>query len=248
MSFYKDETDLASAKLAPARAISALPAAGSALGSVARTYNRIGGLVDRLSEVAGVDPLAALAVWMVESGGRAFVKDQPVLRFENHIFWSRWGRDHAETFDRHFVFGGHGAAGKSWQNHKWRRDNGDAWAAFHGTQTGEYAVYHFAKTLSGRELAAQSASWGGTLVMGFNHGLIGYDSACAMVDAFMADERWQVLGFFDFCRQAGLTRAIRAQDWVAFGNGYNGAGGGATYGPKLRAIMALKIKFAALRR
>lgn len=248
MSFYKDETDLASVALMPARAISAQPAAGSALGSVARTYNRIGGLVDRLGTAAGIDPLAALAVWMVESGGRAFVKGQPMLRFENHVFWSRWGRDHAATFDRHFVFGGHGASGKSWQNHKWRRGDGDAWAAFHGTQAGEYAAYRFAKTLSGRELAAQSASWGGTQVMGFNHALVGYASACAMVDAFMADERWQVLGFFDFCRKSGLVDAIRAQDWVTFGNGYNGAGGGAAYGPKLKAIMDLKVGFAALRR
>ena len=248
MSFYKDDRDLKAAALAPKRPIVKLPAATTSLGAVARTYNRIGGLVDRLAAETGIDPLAALAVWMVESGGRAFVKNEPVLRFENHIYWDRWGDEHAAIFDQHFVFGGHGAPGKRWENHKWRRDVKDAWKPFHGTQAGEYEVYRFAKTLSGRELAAQSASWGGTQVMGFNCGLIGYTSACDMVDAFMADERWQVLGFFDFCRSAGLIAAIKAQDWVTFGNGYNGPGGGVTYGPKLKAITDLKKQFDALPR
>ena len=246
MSFYKDDRDLRSTALAPRRAIARLPAAGTPLGIVARTYNRIGGLVDRLGAATGIDPLAALAVWMVESGGRAFVRDQPVLRFENHVFWDRWGRDHAATYDAHFVFGGHGVGGKRWENHRWRADAGAAWQAFHGTQPGEYAVYRFAKSLAGRELAAQSASWGGTQVMGFNHAAIGYADAGALVDAFMADERWQVLGFFDFCRSAGLVGAMRARDWVAFGNGYNGAGGGAVYGPKIKAIVDLQPAFAGL--
>jgi len=244
MSFYKDDKDLKTALLAPMHTI-AKPPTGT-LGTVARTYNRIGGLVDRLGAVIEIDPLAALAVWMVESGGRAFVKNEPVLRFENHVYWDRWGGDHAATFDQHFVFGGHGAIGKRWEGHKWRKDRKDAWKSFHGTQAGEYEVYRFAKTLSGRELAAQSASWGGTQVMGFNHALTGYASACDMVDAFMDDERWQVLGFFDFCRSAGLIGAIKAQDWVTFGNGYNGPGGGASYGPKLKSIVDLKRQFDAL--
>lgn len=248
MSFYKDDARLKAVAIAPARPITRPPFAGSTLGQVARTYNRIGGLIDRLGAETGIDPLAALAVWMVESGGRAFVADNPVLRFENHVFWDRWGSGHAATFDLHFRFGGHGSTGRRWENHQWRRAEADPWKSFHGTQTGEYAAYRFAKTLAGRELAAQSASWGGTQVMGFNHAMIGHASACALVDAFMADERWQVLGFFDFCRAANLIGAIKARDWVAFGNGYNGTGGGALYGPKLKAIMDLKPQFDALPR
>jgi hypothetical protein len=247
MSFYKNDKDLISAALAPRKPIARLPAATTTLGSVARTYNRIGGLVDTLGAATGIDTLAALAVWMVESGGRAFTKGTPVIRFENHVYWDRWGADHAAIYDQHFVFGGHGATGKRWEGHKWRKDAKGAWAAFHGTQDSEYAVYRFAKTLSGREPAAQSASWGGTQVMGFNHGLLGYASACDLVDAYLDDERWQVLGFFDFCKSSGLIAAIKAQDWVAFGNGYNGPGGGATYGPKLQAIHALGDTFDALR-
>lgn len=247
MSFYKDDKSLRSAALAPGKPIGKPAAAATALRSVAHTYNRIGGLVDTLGAVTGIETLAALAVWLVESGGRLFVKGRPVLRFENHIYWDRWGKDHASTYDQHFVFGGHGATGRRWEGHKWRKNADGAWQAFHGSQDSEYEVYRFAKTLSGREPAAQSASWGGTQVMGFNHDLLGYESASDLVDAFLADERWQVLGFFDFCKSSGLIASIKAHNWVAFGNGYNGPGGGAVYGPKLQAIYALKDQFAALR-
>ena len=248
MGFYKDDATLKAASLAPKKPIKTPPPAGTTLGSVARTYNVIGGLVDRLSAVTGVETLAALAVWMVESGGRPFTQGKPVMRFENHIFWGRWGSDNAAIFDAHFVFGGHGADGKPWEGHKWREKATDDWASFHGDQAKEYDTYHFARTLSGVELAAQSASWGGTQVMGFNHALVGYDSAFDMVNAFARDLRWQVLGFFDFCKSSNLVDEIKDHDWVDFGNGYNGAGGGAVYGPKLKAIYDLKKQFDALPR
>lgn len=248
MGFYKDDATLKAAALAPTKPIKTLPPTGSTLGSVARSYNSIGGLVDRLGAVTGIETLAALAVWMVESGGRPFTQGKPVMRFENHVFWDRWGVDNPKTFDAHFVFGGHGADGKRWEGHKWRAKTSDLWASFHGDQAKEYDAYHFARTLSGAELAAQSASWGGTQVMGFNCGLIGYASAFDMVNAFARDLRWQVLGFFDFCRAAGLVDEIKAHDWVKFGDGYNGAGGGAVYGPKLKAIYDLKKAFDALPR
>ena len=74
MGFYKDDATLKAAALAPKKPIKALPPAGTTLGSVARSYNAIGGLVDRLSAVTGIETIAALAVWMVESGGRPFTR------------------------------------------------------------------------------------------------------------------------------------------------------------------------------
>ncbi len=248
MGFYKDDATLKAASLAPKKPVKTLPPASTTLGGVARSYNAVGGLVDRLGAVTGIETIAALAVWMVESGGRPFTQGKPVLRFENHIFWDRWGTDNQAVYDLHFQFGGHGADGKRTENHRWRAKPSDPWATFHGDQAKEYDCYHFARTLSGVELAAQSASWGGTQVMGFNHGLIGYDSAFDMVNAFARDVRWQVLGFFDFCKSAGLVDEIKAHDWVTFGNGYNGPGGGAAYGPKLAAIYDLKKQFDALPR
>ena len=185
MSFYKDDKGLKSVALAPREPIAKPPAATTSLGSVARTYNRIGGLIDTLSAVTGIETLAALAVWMVESGGRAFVKGTPVLRFENHIYWDRWGKDHAAIYDQHFVFGGHGATGKRWEGHKWRKGSDGPWKAFHGSQDSEYDVYRFAKTLSGREPAAQSASWGGTQVMkcwGMNRAIVQVCRTCSISD------------------------------------------------------------------
>ena len=42
---------------------------------VARTWNRFGGLIQKLSEVVDIDPGSALAVLIVESSGRGFSND-----------------------------------------------------------------------------------------------------------------------------------------------------------------------------
>jgi N-acetylmuramidase len=74
--------------------------------------------------------------------------------------------------------------------------------------------------------------------MGFNYGVCGYPSAAAMVEAFGADQRWQVLGFCDFSRSNSLIDEIRDKQWVAFGDKYNSDG--AVYGPKLKAAFDTK--------
>jgi hypothetical protein len=68
--------------------------------------------------------------------------------------------------------------------------------------------------------------------MGFNYGICGYSSAAAMAEAFGADQRWQVLGFYDFCKSNNLIDEVQNKQWNAFGQVYNGDG--AVYGPKLK--------------
>jgi hypothetical protein len=80
--------------------------------------------------------------------------------------------------------------------------------------------------------------------MGFNHAVCGYSSAVALADAFGVDQRWQVLGFFDFCRSNSLIDEIQNRSWVAFGDKYNGDG--AVYGPKLKAAFDTKPALLAL--
>ncbi len=82
--------------------------------------------------------------------------------------------------------------------------------------------------------------------MGFNCASCGYGSAAEMVDAFASDERWQVLGFADFCRTRKLIDAIQHQDWSGFGKLYNGDG--AVYGPKIKAAYDLKERLLKLPR
>lgn len=176
-----------------------------------------------------------LAVWTVECGGLDFRRGRPVLRFEPHVFFARWGTDNEEAFDAHFQFGGRmGVEGARWQGHR-LRSGADGWRRFHGEQEGEYEAFALARRLAGGEIACQCASFGGPQIMGFNHALVGYDSAEAMVRAFGRSERWQVLAFFDFCAAKGILDTLRTRDWKGFATVYNGPGNAEAYAAKLQA-------------
>ncbi|MGO7335692.1 N-acetylmuramidase domain-containing protein [Rhizobium leguminosarum] len=243
--FYKDDTALASSRLTPTQ-VYELPPGDAKLRAMARTYNAVGGLIEALATKLSIDPVAFLAVWYVESGGREFVVGEPVLRFEVHKFYKYWGKAHEADFDTHFQFGGHaGVSGKPSKNHRYRAKAGDPWLKIHiDSQDREYQVFTFAKQQANEEAACLSSSFGGPQIMGFNHDDIGYKSALDLANAFRADERWHVLGFADFCRHHGLIDAIRDHRWVAFGSGYNGDG--PTYGPLLQAAFDKKAALLAL--
>ncbi len=231
--FYKDNAALARARLRPAQR---MEPSGAAL---PETWNRIGGLLERLHRITGIAPAAALALWMVECGGLPFKRGRPVLRFENHMFFKRWGKDHEALFDQHFQFGGRGAiAGLGWEQHKFRLKAQDAWRRFHGDQSTEYQVFELAARLAAREAACLSASFGGPQIMGFNHALTGYENASAMFQAFGRAERWQVLAFFDFCRVKELGAVIAARDWHGFARVYNGPGNAEVYAARIAAAFA----------
>jgi hypothetical protein len=63
-------------------------------------------------------------------------------------------------------------------------------------------------------------------------------SAAAMFQAFARSERWQVLGFFDFCRAKNLAGVIAAHDWLGFASVYHGSGNAEAYGAKIAAAFA----------
>jgi hypothetical protein len=105
-------------------------------------------------------------------------------------------------------------------------------------------VFNFAGTLANREEACLSISMGGPQIMGFNADACGYSSASAMFDSFAQDQRWHVLGFFDFVHSKGLIDDISDKNWVSFGAHYNGDG--ATYGPLLADAFSNKAKLKAL--
>jgi hypothetical protein len=204
--------------------------------AVAKMWNRIGGLLSKAGRIAGLDPPAMLAVWIVECGGLPFTRGKPVLRFEPHVFFARWGCRNEDLFDAHFRFGGrNGTEGAKWQNHIARFSEGEDWQRFHGEQSAEYGAFRLAARLAGNETACQCASFGGPQIMGFNHAVVGYGTAHDMVRAFGRSERWQVLAFFDFCAAKDILAALRAQDWRAFATVYNGPGNAYSYAGKIAA-------------
>ena len=230
MPYYKDDPTLVAAPMAPATEL-AVPPEPQPRAAV-NLYNRIGGLLDAAAAAVGVRTPVLIASWLVESSGVPFVPNQAIIRFEVHHFYDSWGKSHTASFDDHFRFGGHAAVpGRVWQNHQFRQATADPFRPFHGDQAKEYAVLGFARGLA-ETPALTSISIGGSQILVSNFHKLGYGSPREMFDAFQSDERFHVLGFLDFCGTT-LLDDIKANDWVSFAGGYNGAANAEAYGEKL---------------
>ncbi len=234
--YFKDSPALRAAPLAAPAPI-VVPQGWSAMRRrLARIGNRLGGLMDRLASEAQVSLPGVLAVWSVEGGGLEHVRGRAIIRFENHLLFRSWGRANAPAYDAHFQHGGHaGVAGKAWENHRIRPTGAGPFATLHGDQEREYRALELATRLAGAETAQRCISIGGPQILVSNHRVIGYATPGDMVRAFQDDERWHVLGFFDFCRHqpapaaGALLAALRAANWAEFARYYNGPGQVQTY-------------------
>lgn len=238
VAFIKDDPRFQNVGMAPSVPVAIESGWSSSKKLTASTYNRLGGLLKAISDALGLEVAAAIAVWRVESGGKAHTPNQAIIRFENHHFWNFWGKNNAAQFDKSFTFGGHGTTtGKSYQGHKVSKDGGTTWSDFHGDQTKEYDVLNYASTFD-KEAARKSISIGGCQIMISNHAICGYKTASEMYDAFQASEKSHVLGFFDFCKFCSgwhsgndtMFNFAKAKDWVAFASKYNGPSNKDTYG------------------
>jgi len=241
--YFKDSPELRRAPLAPSTPLAVNPRWPSLRKSLAGTYNRLGGLMGAVAARTGIEVQAVLAAWHIESGGRTHTVGRAVIRFENHLFFRLWGRSNEPLYNQHFRHGGHaGEPGRPFQNHKFRDSPREAFRSFHGNQELEYRVLALAARLGGQEAALKSISIGGPQILIANHRLIGYSSPRSMFDAFQADERWHVLGFFDYCRHrraphpGALLRYLRNRDWRRFAYYYNGPGQVELYGNRLANI------------
>lgn len=236
--FLKDVPRLRSVPLPPSAPVAVDTRWPRERQTLARTYNRLGGLMQTLAGELGFEVAGVLAVWKVESGGRDHTVGRAVIRFENHLLWDRWGKSNPALFDQHFRYGGRsGVGGRRWEGHQFRESPGGAWETVHtGKQANEYRVLALAIRLAGDHVALQCISLGGPQILGSHYRDIGYASPREMYDAFQASERAHVLGFFDFCRtkpaprRGDLIRYLREKNWSEFARYYNGPGQVATYG------------------
>lgn len=223
---FKDTGKLLAASLAPRRPVRIEGTKDER--NVARTYNRLGGLIELGARELDVETDGILAVWMAETRGRAQTRGKMTIRVENHVLFNRWGKHHPTIYDLHFRHGGrNGVAGGPARKHACRPSESAIFTEFHGDQDEEYEALSIASEQAGPELARTCISMGGPQIMGFNHAALGYASAVAMYEAFQASERMQVLGFFDFVtkRRHGneCIEALRERDWLTFGRLYNGS-------------------------
>lgn len=239
--FLKDNPEFRQVPLSPQEAILVNPSWPGRRRSLAQTYNRLGGLMNVVASRLSIELPAVLAVWNVESHGHIHTPGRAMIRFENHIFFRVWGRSREAIYDQHFRHGGRGGLpGKPWEHHQYRERLDQPFRPVHsGNLADEYAALNLATRLAGESLALQCISIGGPQIMVFNHRMLGYRAPREMYDAFQADERWHVLGFFDFCRTkeaprpGQLVQYLRQRNWQQFAYYYNGPGAVAVYSRRL---------------
>jgi hypothetical protein len=203
--------------------------------TMAVIFNSRGAYISSQAAAYGISEADVAAVLQVESGGKAFSPvGAPIMRFENHIFWSEWGSSNRERYNQHFAFD---REGKAWTGHVWRRDPAQQWQMFHGQQTSELEVLNFARTLDDTA-ALRSASYGAGQVMGFNHRTLGYETPQAMYEAFSGGVRAQFDGMFSYFENTSALAALRTGDYTGFARSYNGNGQAEYYGGLIRDAAA----------
>jgi hypothetical protein len=226
--------ELQAMSLSPTRKLNAPGGAGQAALNAARIWNKYGGVLEPLSARIGIDKGVAVAVIAVESGGSGMGPDgRMIIRFENHLFWSFWGKNNPAAYQQHFVFD----QNTSWKGHKYRPQPNGPWLEVHQNQNSEWAAFNLASTIDATA-AKKSISMGLTQILGSNHRAIGYASPDAMFAAFAADEKFQLLGFFNFVKndQRQIT-ALRNRDFVGFARIYNGPGQPDFYGGLIKGVV-----------
>lgn len=227
-----DVVDLNTLTLAPDRKVPADIGSEDAR-QVALTWNKYGNLLQALSEDHGIDVGCAVAVLCVESAGKGFERNndnRQIIRFENHKFWTFWGKRQAEKFAEHFMY----SSSEPWKEHQWRSAATDPWENFHGDQIAEWNVLEFARGLDDTA-ALKSISMGAPQIMGFDFAALGFASVQDMFEKFSRDIRFHVIGFFDFVSSSKpMLEALKARDFAGFAKLYNGPGQQEKYGSWIR--------------
>jgi hypothetical protein len=230
--FLRIRSDLEEAPLAPPEdaELDLSRARDSAERRVSATWNRYGWLLVTLADEMGIDPGLALAVAAVDVGLRGFGADgRMLIRFENHLFYERWGRRDSGRYLQHFHFN----ADRPWADHSWRAAVDAPWRRCHGRQEDEWAAFELARVLDDTA-AKESIAMGAPRILGLLHPEIGYPSVDEMYLTFSANEGTQVTGFFDLVRgAAGRSRrmeALRRADFYTFAALHHGADQATVYG------------------
>jgi hypothetical protein len=226
--------ELKAMSLAPSRKLNAPGGAGQSALNAARIWNKYGGVFEPLSAKIGIDKAVAVAVIAVESGGSGLGPDgRMIIRFENHLFWSYWGKNNAAAYAQYFVFD----QNTSWKGHQYCPQPNGPWLDVHQNQNSEWAAFNFASTIDATA-AKKSISMGLTQILGSNYRAIGYASPDAMFAAFAADEKFQLLGFFNFVKndQRQIT-ALQNRDFAGFARIYNGPGQPDFYGGLIKGVV-----------
>jgi hypothetical protein len=231
----RERTDLALISLALPRSqhISLAAAETSVEKRAARVWNRYGYLLLNVADALGIEPGVAVAALAVLADRRGVDRSGRLLiRFENHIFYERWGRQNEETFRKHFRFD----PDQPWLKHQWRPSTDKDWQDCHLNQDQEWNVFKFAGGLDD-PAAKLSAAMGLAQTMGFNYEAAGYESVGQMYDAFSSGERYQIFAVFDLITaDFRQLKALRDKDFDVFAALHYGSNRAARVGTLIRSL------------
>jgi len=156
----------------------------------------------RAAGVIGCEPAVFRAVVAVETGGRGFdSKGRLRALFEPHVFYRLLAMPNRGVAIRA------GLAYRQWGTQPYPRDSYPRILAACGVD---------------EEFALRATSWGLPQILGLNHKAAGYESAAAMVAAFVEGEDEQLDAMARFIVAKDLATALARKDWAAFARGYNG--------------------------
>jgi LysM repeat protein len=200
--------------------------------SMAIIYNAKAKYLHEQAQALGISTAAAAAVLKIESGGGGFANDgRMIIRFENHVFYDRWGKNNKATFDKHFQYN----ADKRWQGHRFREGDTGDFVAAHQSQGQEWQILQLARGLS-NDPALEAISMGAAQIMGFNYATEGYASVQEMFDQMSGAIKPQIVGMFTFIKNTSLCiNGLKEGDYVKFAKGYNGSGQAEAYGANIKA-------------
>lgn len=159
----------------------------------------------RTLEVSGAHVMSVLTI---ESAGNGFLGNNPIVRFERHVFFrelSRVGIDPNLIMVQHPDLCNKQAGGSLGGSAEWDRLN-------------KARAIH-------EEAALSSASWGLFQIMGYHWRTLGLASMKDFVNQMSEDESHQLSLFARFIRNSDrLTGCLQHNDWAGFALTYNGAG------------------------
>jgi peptidoglycan hydrolase-like protein with peptidoglycan-binding domain len=166
------------------------------------------GDIERIADDINLNVAIVKAFLLVESNGKPFdSKNRPTLLYEPHLAY-RFSSGATRT-----ALMNAGLAYAKWGSKPYPKTVDD-----------RYKQIDLASEIAGPELAADSASWGGPQICGFNAKACGYMDAVSMVRAFAADEENQMeaMGAF-ILNNSALYNALKRLDWATAAECYNGA-------------------------
>ena len=102
-------------------------------------------------------------------------------------------------------------------------------------------MFTFALSLN-EDAAYLSASYGVGQVMGFNHEIVGYDTAKEMYQNFNTSYEYQIKGMFKFIEDKKIVKHIKSGDLSKFVARYNGDGKVAEYTGKMNDAIPIYNK------